>query len=188
MEDLSLHLLDVMENCVDAGATRIEVTIDEDPEVDLLTVEIVDDGRGMDARALEMATDPFFTTRTTRSVGLGLSLMSESAKATGGNLVLESTPGSGTRLTVTFRPGHIDMKPIGDLRQTLVTLIAAHPAIDLCYRHSVAGEVFGFDMREIRDRLGGVPISAPQVLRWIGEHIPGSLDSRTGRTNDSDEQ
>jgi len=187
MEDLSLHLLDVMENCVDAGAGRIEVTINEDPEADLLTLEIVDDGKGMDARTVEMATDPFFTTRTTRSVGLGLSLLSESASATGGNLVLESTPGSGTRLTVTFRPGHIDMKPVGDLRQTLVTLIVAHPVIDLCYRHSVAGEVFGFDTREIKDRLGGVSISAPQVLRWIGDHIPGSPDNPTGRTNDADE-
>jgi hypothetical protein len=175
MEDLSLHLLDIMENSIDAQADRIEVCIDQDPEGGLLTMEILDDGKGMDARMVKDATEPFFTTRTTRSVGLGLSLLSESARATGGNLTIESAPGQGTRLRATFQSSHIDMKPLGDIRQTLLILIAAHPDIDVCYRHTVAGEIFCFDTREIRNRLEGVPICSPQVLRWIGEQIREGL-------------
>lgn len=186
MEDLSLHLLDIMENCVDAQAGRIEVCFDEDPERDLLTMEILDDGKGMDAQTLASATEPFFTTRTTRDVGLGLSLLSESARATGGGLTIESAPGQGTRLTATFRRNHIDMKPLGDIRQTLLCLIAAHPEIDVCYRHTVGSEIFGFDTRELRHRLGGVPICAPRVLRWIGEHIQEGLDKRNRSTDGSD--
>ena len=95
MEDLSLHILDIMENSLNARAERIEVRIDEDPEADLLTLEIKDDGKGMDAQMLQNATDPFFTTRKTRRVGLGLSMLSESAKATGGELTVDSSPGKG---------------------------------------------------------------------------------------------
>ncbi|MCK4356222.1 sensor histidine kinase, partial [Candidatus Bipolaricaulota bacterium] len=130
MEDLSLHILDIMENSVDAQARRIEVRIDEDPDRDLLTLEIIDDGKGMDAETLEKAMNPFFSTRKTRRFGLGLSMISESAKATGGELTVESSPGKGTRVRATFLRNHIDMKPLGDIPQTLLTLIAGRPGIE----------------------------------------------------------
>jgi len=181
MEDLSLHILDIMENSVDAQARRIEVRIDEDPDSDLLTLEILDDGKGMGARMLQKATDPFFTTRKTRRFGLGLSMISESAKATGGELTVESSPGKGTRVRATFQRSHIDMKPLGDIPQTLLTLIAGHPDIELSYCHTIGGETFSFDTREFR----GLPLSSPQVLRRIGERIREGLDRLTRRAKDS---
>ena len=176
MEDLSLHILDIMENSLEARARRIEVRIDEDPDNELLTLEIQDDGKGMDVRTLQDAVNPFFTTRKTRSVGLGLSMLSESARATGGEMSVESSPGKGTRVKATFQSGHIDMKPLGDVPQTLLTLMAGHPEIELRYDHTIAGEAFAFDTREIRGGLG-----SPRALRRIGEHIRKGLDELTRR-------
>ena len=181
MEDLSLHILDIMENSVDAQARRIEVRLDEDPDRDLLTLEIMDDGKGMGARTLQKATDPFFTTRKTRRFGLGLSMISESAKATGGELTVESAPGKGTRVRATFQRSHIDMKPLGDIPQTLLTLIVGHPDIELSYCHTIGGETFSFDTREVR----GLPIGSPKVLRRIGERIREGIDRLTRRAKDS---
>jgi len=181
MEDLSLHILDIMENSVDAQARRIEVRIDEDPDRDLLTLEILDDGKGMKARTLQKATDPFFTTRKTRRFGLGLSMISESAKATGGELTVESVSGKGTRVRATFQRSHIDMKPLGDIPQTLLTLIAGHPDIELSYCHTIGREKFSFSTREFR----GLPIGSPQVLRRIGERIQEGLDRLTRHAKDS---
>ena len=171
MEDLSLHLLDIMENSLAARASRIEVRIDEDPEADRLTLEIRDDGKGMDAQTLRNAADPFFTSRKTRRYGLGLSMLSESAKATGGEIAIDSTPGKGTRVTAVFRPGHIDMKPLGDIPQTLLTLLAGHPEIELRYDHTVAGNTFSFDTAEISEALGSV-----QTLRRIEQQLREGLE------------
>jgi len=170
MEDLSLHLLDIMENSLNAQASRIEVRIEEDPESDLLTLEIADDGKGMDAETLQNAANPFFTTRTTRRYGLGLSMLSESAKATGGKMTVDSTPKKGTRVVATFRPSHIDMKPLGDVPQTLLTLIAGHPEIELCYHHTVAGNTFSFSTAETTGAIGSV-----QTLRRIEERLRKGL-------------
>ncbi len=175
MEDLSLHLLDIMENSLEAQANRIEVRIHEDPEADLLTMEIRDDGRGMDPDTLENAADPFFTTRKTRRFGLGLSMLSESAKATGGEMTVDSSPGKGTRVRAVFHPGHIDMKPLGDIPETLLTLIAGHPEIELRYEHTVAGNAFSFDSADI---LEGP--ATPQILRRIEELLRKGLKGLRG--------
>jgi len=180
MEDLSLHLLDIMENSLDARAGRIEVRIDEDPDADLLTLEILDDGKGMDAETVKKVTDPFFTTRKTRRFGLGLSMLSESAKATGGKLEVVSAPGKGTRVRVVFRQSHIDMKPFGDIAQTLITIIAAHPRIELRYHHTIGAQSFCFDTREIMSESGELPMDSPLILRRIEEHIRESLEELEG--------
>ncbi|MBN2573745.1 MAG: ATP-binding protein [Deltaproteobacteria bacterium] len=177
MEDLSLHMLDIMENSLDARARRIEVRIDEDSPADRLILEIRDDGNGMDARTLEQASNPFFTTRTTRKFGLGLSMLAESAKATGGVLTIDSAPGRGTRVKATFRPSHIDMKPLGDIPQTLLTLLAGHPEIELRYEHVTGEDSFSFDTREIRGGHG-----SPEVLRLVEAHLREGLAALTGRT------
>ena len=181
MEDLSLHILDIMENSVDAQARRIEVRIDEDPDRDLLTLEILDDGKGMDAQTLQKAMNPFFTTRKTRRFGLGLSMISEAAKATGGKLTVESSLGKGTRVRATFHQSHIDMKPIGDIPQTLLTLIIGRPEIELSYCHTIGGETFSFNTREIQN----LPTGSPQVLRQIREHIQEGIHRLTRRAKDS---
>jgi anti-sigma regulatory factor (Ser/Thr protein kinase) len=180
MEDLSLHILDIAENAIEARARRIWLCIDQEEEGDRLTLEIRDDGRGMDARALQRATDPFFTTRTARRVGLGLSLLSEAASATGGTLSVESSPGEGTRVSATFHSSHIDMKPLGDIPRTVVTLLAGHPEVELFYSHTTGERSFCMDSGEIAARLGGLSISSPPVLRWIEGQIRRGVADLTG--------
>jgi hypothetical protein len=176
MEDISLHLLDILENSIEARARRIEVRIVEDLQQDLLTLEIGDDGRGMDSGTLQRALDPFFTTRATRKVGLGLSMLAESARATGGSLAIDSVPGRGTRVQATFRPRHIDMKPAGDIAQTLLTVLAGHPQVALRYEHFIGQDSFVFDTRQADATTG-----APRTLAWMVDRIRRGLDELAGR-------
>ncbi|MCD6498692.1 MAG: sensor histidine kinase [Deltaproteobacteria bacterium] len=180
MEDLSLHILDVMENSIRAEADRIEVRIDEDLDQGMLTLGIRDNGKGMDAQKLAQATDPFFTTRTTRRFGLGLSLLSQAAEATGGSLAVESAPGKGTRVTAIFHRDHIDMKPLGDIPQTLLTLIAGRPDVDFLYSHRIDGEEFLFDTRDFR----GVPLGSAPVLMQLAELMRDGLAQLRSRAQD----
>ena len=149
MEDLSLHILDVAENSISGSAKRIEIRIDEDREKDVLTIEINDDGKGMDEQMLQKALDPFFTTRTTRRVGLGLPLLAQAARETNGKIELDSKPGQGTTVKATFCYSHPDRKPMGDITETIRTLVMGHPEIDFLYEHKKNGSVYRFDTREI---------------------------------------
>jgi len=135
MEDLSLHVLDIAENAVAAGAQKVDIRIAEDEKNDLLTIEIEDDGSGMDEETLRKATDPFFTTKKGRKVGLGLSLLSQAAKECDGKLEIESQPGQGAIVKATFRRSHVDRKPLGDMAQTLSALIAGHPGVRFTYAY-----------------------------------------------------
>lgn len=148
MQDLSLHILDVAENSISASAKRIEIRIDEDRTKDLLTVEIKDDGKGMDEQTLSKATDPFFTTRTTREVGLGLSLLAQAAEQAGGEIELSSAPAGGTTVKASFRLSHPDCKPMGDIDETIRTLVAGNPNIDFLYEHKKNDSTYRFDTRE----------------------------------------
>jgi len=135
MEDLSLHILDVVENCLAASATRVEIAIIEDTERDLLSLEIRDNGRGMDAETCRKALDPFYTTRTTRRVGLGLPLLAQAAREGGGHFELESEPGRGTTVRAVFQRSHPDRKPLGDVAATLETILTGRPELDLQFAH-----------------------------------------------------
>jgi len=150
MEDLSLHILDIVENSIAATARRIEIRIDEDQARDLVTIEIKDDGKGMDEQTLKKALDPFFTTRTTRRVGLGLSLLAQAARDSEGTFDLSSEPGKGTKVNATFRLSHPDCKPIGDISQTMQVLVTSHPEIDFLYEHKSDSSTYHFDTREVR--------------------------------------
>ena len=127
MEDLSLHILDIVENAVRAGGNNIKVNITEDRNADTMTVTIEDDGKGMDRQTLEKATDPFFTTTEGRHIGLGLSLLAQAAQQTGGSLEIDSKLAKGTKVSAVFNAGHPDMKPIGNLLDTISALTAANP-------------------------------------------------------------
>ena len=152
MEDLSLHILDVAENSIMASAGKIEIKITEDKENDLLTIEISDDGKGMDAETLKKALDPFFTTRKTRRVGLGLSMLAQAARESGGKMDVSSQPNEGTVVRATFRLSHPDCKPMGDIAETVRTLVVAHPEIDFVFEHKSNGSIYRFDSREIKKR------------------------------------
>ena len=135
MEDLSLHILDIAENALSASASRITISLIEDTHQDLLTLEIQDNGKGMDAAALHQALDPFYTTRTTRRVGLGLPLLAQAAQQCEGSLEIDSEPGKGTTVKAVFRMSHPDMKPFGDVSETLRTIVMGHPDLDLQFEY-----------------------------------------------------
>ncbi len=167
MEDLSLHILDVAENSTMAGATNVEISLVEDREKDTLTLTIKDNGRGMEREMLEKVKDPFTTTRTTRRVGMGISLLDQSAREAEGNCTVESVPGEGTTVTATFRLGHIDRKPIGDLASTMITLITGNPDTDFLFYSNTDGKEVEFVTREIREELDGISPADPEVLALI---------------------
>ena len=148
MEDLSLHILDIAENSINGAAKTIEIIIDEDRDKDLLTIEIKDDGKGMDQKTLKKALDPFFTTRKTRKVGLGLSLLAQAAEQSGGKMELNSIPRLGTTVRATFRMSHPDCKPMGDINETMRMLVTGHPEINFVYEHHKDNSIYRFDTRE----------------------------------------
>ena len=150
MQDLSLHILDLVENSLRAGAKLIGISVFEDMEQDLLTVEIRDDGKGMDPQTCSQAADAFFTTKPRRRVGLGLALLAMAAKQAGGGLHISSLPGVGTTVRATFRLSHPDCKPLGDMSATLETLVAANPEVDFIYEHRRGAEVARLDTRKVR--------------------------------------
>ncbi len=168
MQDLSLHILDLAENATRAGATLIEIDIREDANKDRLKITIKDNGRGMDAEMLKRATDPFVTTRTTRRVGMGLPLLKQAAKETGGHLLLTSEQGKGTKVVATFRESHLDRRPYGDMGATLITLIMGNPGLDFIYTSDLQGEEIEVDTRSIRTELKGrLRINDPAVMGLI---------------------
>lgn len=171
MKELSLNILDITENSVKAGASLTEITVTEDEE--LLTLSIVDDGCGMDEETVRAVTDPFYTTRTTRKVGLGVPLLKMEAEQTGGEMTVTSQKGEnhGTRVTATFYKNHLDFTPLGDTVATVVTLLQGHPDTDFVFRHEKNGREVVLDTREMRQMLEGVPLNEPEVLTWAGEYL-----------------
>jgi signal transduction histidine kinase len=148
VEDLSLHILDIAENSIGASAKRIEIKIHEDTQKDLLIIEITDDGRGMDEETRRKALNPFFTTRTTRKVGLGLPLLAEAARACDGGLELRSEPGKGTAVRAVFRHSHPDRQPLGDVYETIRMILIGNPEIELRFEHKKDDSIYHFDTRD----------------------------------------
>jgi len=175
VQDLSLHILDIVENSLAAGARRVEIRLEEDLRADRMTIEIMDDGCGMDEEMVKRALDPFFTTKTTRRVGLGLPLLAEACRMSNGQLCVQSCPGGGTTVQATFQRSHIDRKPLGNMGDTLMTLIVGHPEVDLFYEHRKDGAHFSLDTREIRAELGDVPLNAPQIVTALRAGILSGL-------------
>jgi len=167
VRELSLHILDLLENSLEAGASRIEIEIDENTVRNKLTISVADNGRGMDSETLQRVADPFFTTRTTRHVGLGVPLFKAAAQRCNGDLVITSQPGVGTRVVVNFGRDHIDRAPLGDIQGTLLGVILSQRRCDLHFRHQLDGRVFEFDTREMRQALGDVPLDHPRVRAWL---------------------
>jgi signal transduction histidine kinase len=135
MEDFSLHMLDVAENALVAGAGCIEIGIFERPEEDVMMIEIKDNGCGMDERAVERALDPFYTTKPGKRVGLGIPLLAQAAREAGGGIEIQTAPGRGTAIRATFQLSHPDLKPLGDMLETMATLACAHPQVEFVFEH-----------------------------------------------------
>ncbi|HDH00245.1 MAG TPA: ATP-binding protein [Nitrospirae bacterium] len=173
MEDLSLHILDIAENSVSAGASVIQIKITEDIKENVLLVEISDNGEGMDENAVKAVTDPFFTTKAERGrrVGLGIPLLAQAAREADGDISIVSEKGRGTTIKARFQHDHIDRKPVGDIAMTLTILISANPEIDFVFEYKRNDQSYEVDTREIREELEDVPINDPAVIKFIKDSI-----------------
>lgn len=171
MQEISLNILDLAQNSLTAGADLIEIRVDERPESDRLKVCIRDNGRGMTPEQVRRVTDPFYTTRTTRPVGLGVPFFKMAAEMTGGRFTVVSVPGKGTAVIAQFVPSHVDCMPLGDVSDTIGTLIACNPDVNFRYMRRLGGRKFVLDTREMRRILGDVPLNAPDVTVFVQEYL-----------------
>jgi K+-sensing histidine kinase KdpD len=171
MTEISLNILDIAQNSIKAEAKLVELTVEVDTAKDTLTVLINDDGRGMTPEQLEKVTDPFFTTRDTRSVGLGVPFFKDAAESTGGRFEILSEKSKGTWVTAVFGLAHIDRAPLGDMNATVEMLVFYNTHIDFLYRYKVDETEFSLDTREIKELLDGAPLDAPDVKAFISEFL-----------------
>lgn len=179
MKELSLHLLDVAQNSLSAGATEVDIAVRV--QNGHLTMTIRDNGRGMEPEFLAAVLDPFTTSRTTRSVGLGLPLLRLTAEQTGGGLTVESTVGQGTVVEAALDTGHIDCPPMGDLGETMSLLIQGAPQVEFTFTYDRDGAVFRLDTRELREILGeDVSLAEPEVILWLKDYLAEGLAGAGG--------
>ncbi len=171
MEELSLHILDIVENSIAAKADRIEIRIKENNDRDLLSIEVIDNGIGMDKETVRKALDPFYTTKKVRRFGLGLPLLSEAARAANGHLTVTSGIGEGTRIKAEFQRSHIDRQPLGDIGQTLEALVIGNPEIDLIFMYKKNSHKYRFDTRKLKARLEDTPINSLAGIRMVKEDL-----------------
>lgn len=171
MPEISLNVLDVAENSTRARASLVTITVEADTAADTLTIVIADDGCGMTPEQVSQVTDPFFTTRTTRKVGLGVPFFKLAAELSGGSFSIESTVGAGTTVTAIFGLSSVDRMPLGDMTSTMHSLITMHEDTDFLYRYTYDGDSFELATAELREILGGVSFQEPEVSQYIREYL-----------------
>lgn len=171
MRELSMHILDIAQNSIVAGASFIKIIVDENLREDVLTITIEDNGKGMSENELAMVTNPFFTSRTTRKVGLGIPMFKASAEGCEGSFIINSEKGTGTYVEAKFKHSHIDRVPLGNMPDTMVVLVSSDINIDFIYKHIKNDKEYVLDTIEIKEVLGDVPINSIEVLDWIKSNI-----------------
>lgn len=171
LTEISLNVLDIANNSIRAGADLIEIHIEIQRELDSLTVTIADNGCGMTDKQLKNVEDPFYTTRTTRKIGLGVPFFKMAALSTGGSFDIQSTPGVGTTVTAVFILSHIDRMPLGDINSTVHTLITLNTQIDFLYTYLFDKKNFTLDTRQIRQILNDIPLNSPEISAYIKEFL-----------------
>lgn len=175
MNDLSMHILDIVQNSISAGATRVTLTVDESPAEDLLTIAVGDNGRGMTPEQVSRLADPFFTSRTTRKVGMGIPLLMDSARQSGGDVRIESEPGKGTEVTAVFGYSNIDRPPLGDVANALMLLVSSNPALDFLFTYRYNGDEYLFDTVDVREILGDDALKDLTIIRNLEEMIKDNM-------------
>lgn len=175
MDEIALNILDIAYNSIRAHASLIEIKIVDSTSNNIIDLMIKDNGEGMDKETVLKVTDPFYTTRTTRKVGLGIPLLKQMAELTGGTLHIESVPDSGTCLKARFIKNHIDTPMMGNITDTMLTLIQANENIDYIFEYKTDQNLFCFDTREMKSILGDVKMTEPEVLLWLKDYIKEGL-------------
>ncbi|HBH12436.1 MAG: Sensory transduction histidine kinase [Clostridiales bacterium 38_11] len=176
MKELSLHILDIAQNSIKAAATLIEIEINENTNSNVLSISIKDNGNGMEEEMLQKVTDPFFTTRIVRNVGLGIPLLKIAAERCNGFFVIKSSIRIGTEVKAVFEYNHIDRAPLGRMGDTMMVLLNNSEKFEIYYKHIYNGGEFVFDTVEIKNILDDVDITSPDVLLWIKDYIRENID------------
>lgn len=171
LTEISLNILDITNNSIRAGADLVTIEVRIHKKKDLLTIKIIDNGRGMTKEELSRVEDPFFTTRTTRDVGLGIPFLKQAAEITGGSFYIESVLGKQTTVGASFVLSHIDRMPLGDICSTIYTLILANQDIDFQYIFECDGNEYQLDTRNMRQILGDIPFDTPEVAKFIRDYL-----------------
>jgi len=177
MRDLSEHIMDIIQNSIRANATLVELEISEDLAEDKYTLLFKDNGCGMSKEVLAKVADPFFTSRTTRKVGLGISLLKQNAEQTGGSLNIWSKEGDGTTLEVVFSHSNIDRPVLGNIAETMMLLVGANPEMDFLYKHTTSEGEYVFDTKEVKGVLEEVSLSDPNILVYLKEMINENIST-----------
>ena len=175
MKDLSLHVMDILQNSTRAKATLIKFTIIENEEQDIYELIFEDNGCGMSEETLQRVTDPFFTTRTVRKVGLGIPLLKQNCEKTGGRFSISSQVGVGTEVHAVFSHKHIDRPALGDIATTIVYTASAYPDIHFIYKHIHNDKEYVFDTQEIAEVLDGISIQNPEIIAYLVEMVRENL-------------
>ena len=171
MRELSLNVLDIVQNSITAKASLIEIELIEDINDDILKINIFDNGKGMTEEQIKSVTDPFYTTRTTRKIGLGIPLFKMAAEMSGGTFKIESAVGVGTKIYTSYIHSSIDRMPVGNINETVSMLIRMNPDIDFIYTLSYNEKSYSIDTRELRAQLDDIPLDTPDVIDWINEYL-----------------
>ena len=175
VKDLSLHIMDILQNSTRAQASKIELDIIEDTAENRLKIIFTDNGCGMDEETVKRVIDPFFTTRTVRKVGLGLPLLKQNCEQTGGSLHIESQLNTGTKVEATFVHDHIDRPILGDIAGAVILTASAYPDIHFIYRHIKDEKSYVFDTEEVKEALDGLSIQNPEIIQYLREMIAENL-------------
>ena len=171
MRELSLNILDIAQNSISAGASLTEIVVNENTKAKTLLIGIYDNGCGMTEEQVKSVIDPFFTTRTTRKVGMGIPLFKMSCEQTGGKFTIESEKGVGTKINALYKTDSIDFTPLGDIASTIVTIVSMNADKEFLYRRVLDDKEFIFSTVEIKKILDGVPLSESPVMNWIEEYL-----------------
>ncbi len=171
MRELSLNILDIAQNSISAGASLTEIVVDENTKDKTLLIGIYDNGCGMTEEQVKSVIDPFFTTRTTRKVGMGIPLFKMSCEQTGGKFTIESEKGVGTKINALYKTDSIDFTPLGDIASTIVTIVSMNSDKEFLFRRILDDKEFVFSTVEIKKILDGVPLSEPSVMNWMEEYL-----------------
>ena len=186
MKDLSLHILDIVQNSLSAGASRVSIDIEENLVKNTFLISISDNGRGMTAEQLDKVRDPYFTSRTTRKVGMGIPLFEQTARQAGGHLSIESAAGVGTIVKALMMHDHIDRPTLGDIAGVVSMLAGAYPDADFAYHHGIGAETFSFDTVDIKEVLGDMPVSELAIIKYMKQMIEEGLAELSDASHNED--
>lgn len=175
MKDLSLHILDIIENSVRAGAKKIDILIEQDTKKDVLKICIKDNGKGMGKKSVKNAADPFFTTKESKKIGLGIPLLKQAAETANGTFSIEAKKNKGTKIKAGFQYSHIDRKPVGDIAETFVSAVLMAPETEFVFRYKKDSSDLVLKTKELKKQIGVKALTNTYILKELKDLLNNKL-------------